>query len=215
MSLSLALLLMLAPVPVEGAPIEGAYVAQTGKTATALELEPGGRYRWLYSQDALDLTSEGKWLLEGGAIVLASDPVTPPSFALLQTSASGEAGLVVQVLTSSGEPIPAVEVRLRSPTSGEHVGQTDANGQHRFALSENDLAEHVVLGLPAFELRSQEFRTAAKAGRRLVFQIEANDLGKQVFAGERLSPAGGGFRLSFRGRQLDYQRQEGGIEEVP
>lgn len=210
MSLLLAWLLMLAPTAVEGV-----YVAQQGETATALELEQGGRYRWLYSQGALDLTSEGKWVAEGGAIILTSDPVTPPSFAFSGTSASGKAGLIVQVLTSSGEPIPAVEVVLRYRSGRENVGHTGPGGQHHFELPSGETIEHILLALPAFELRSQEFSLSPKAGETLSFQLEPNDVGKQPFAGERLAATGKGFKLSFRGQPLDYERQEGGLEEVP
>jgi hypothetical protein len=211
MSVLMALFLMAAPTPVAGV-----YVAQQRETASALELEADGRYRWFYSQGALDLSSEGQWTREGDAVILTSDPVTPPSFVYAGSSATGQAGLLVRVLTAADHPIPAVDVVLRYRSGKDVAGSTDGDGQKRFDLPAGaDALQHIVLALPVFELRSQDFKVEPKPGETLTFRLEANDLGKQAFARERLKETKTGLAMSYRGAKLDYQRQEGEMEEVP
>jgi hypothetical protein len=207
--------LLLALLMAALSPVEGVYVAQARESATALELEPDGSYRWFYSHGALDLTSEGKWARDGDALVLTSDPVTPPSFSYSGAAPGGNRGVVVRVLTASGQPIPAVDVLLHFQSGKRDSGQTDGEGQRRIDLPAGESIQHIALALPAFELRSEDYRLSPKPGEILTFQLEPNDLGKQAFAGERLKTAGASLKLRFRGTDFDYQRQEGGIEEVP
>jgi hypothetical protein len=210
MGLMLTLWLLLAQ-----APIEGVHVAQKMETATALEIEPDGRYRWFYSQGALDLTSEGSWIREGDRITLTSDPFSPPRFDFAGRREGKGATLGVEVATGRGDPIPAVDVLLRYRSGREVSSHTDAEGRLEATLPSGETLEAVTLSIAAFELRSEPFKLSAKAGEVLSFRFEPNDLGKQAFNRESVLVTKTGLLLKFRNEQLDYERQEGGLEEVP
>jgi hypothetical protein len=198
------------------APVEGVYVAQQHETATALELEPGGRYRWFYSQGALDLSSEGRWRLEGNAVIIEGDPVQPPQFSFAGSGPTAAPGFGVKVVTTSDDPVPAVEVRVRYRSGMEETATTDQSGLGSFRLEAADPPQQITLALPMFEFRSAPFPVSAKTGETLRFELSPNDIGKQPFPRERLAVTDEGvLTLAFRGAALNYRRQENGLEEIP
>ena len=77
----IALLLSLAlAAPEAAAPaVGGNYEAHQMEMGGALELQPGGRFRYALDYGAVSEGAEGQWSLRGGTVRLTADP-RPPAF---------------------------------------------------------------------------------------------------------------------------------------
>ena len=57
----------------------GLYEINQMEMAGGLELQPNGRFRYGFDYGAVSEVSEGKWTVEGGAVLLTTDPMPPKS----------------------------------------------------------------------------------------------------------------------------------------
>jgi hypothetical protein len=57
----------------------GLYEINQMEMAGGLELQPGGRFRYAFDYGAVSEVSEGKWAVEGGTVLLTTDPMPPKS----------------------------------------------------------------------------------------------------------------------------------------
>jgi hypothetical protein len=57
----------------------GLYQINQMEMAGGLELQPGGRFRYAFDYGAVSEVSEGKWAVEGGTVLLTTDPMPPKS----------------------------------------------------------------------------------------------------------------------------------------
>jgi len=76
-----ALALWTAPLPA-AASIAGLYETQQMETAAALELQPGGHFRYALEYGAVSERGEGDWSFDGTAVHLTSNPMPPALHAL-------------------------------------------------------------------------------------------------------------------------------------
>ena len=77
-----AAILLVAPAFAEAeAPPQaaGLYEINQMEMAGGLELQPGGRFRYAFDYGAVSEVSEGKWAVEGGTVLLTTDPMPPKS----------------------------------------------------------------------------------------------------------------------------------------
>ena len=59
--------------------VAGLYEINQMEMAGGLELQPGGRFRYAFDYGAVSEVSEGKWTVEGGTVLLTTDPMPPKS----------------------------------------------------------------------------------------------------------------------------------------
>ena len=57
----------------------GLYQIDQMEMAGGLELQPNGRFRYAFDYGAVSEVSEGKWAVEGGTVLLTTDPMPPKS----------------------------------------------------------------------------------------------------------------------------------------
>lgn len=57
----------------------GLYEINQMEMAGGLELQPNGRFRYGFDYGAVSEVSEGKWTVEGGTVLLTTDPMPPKS----------------------------------------------------------------------------------------------------------------------------------------
>jgi hypothetical protein len=75
-----AAVLLAAPACATAAPpVAGLYEINQMEMAGGLELQPGGRFRYAFDYGAVSEVSEGKWAVEGGTVLLTTDPMPPKS----------------------------------------------------------------------------------------------------------------------------------------
>jgi len=60
-------------------PAAGLYEIDQMEMAGGLELQPGGRFRYAFDYGAVSEVSEGEWAVEGGTVLLTTDPMPPKS----------------------------------------------------------------------------------------------------------------------------------------
>ena len=76
MALLAALILGAAPAP--AAPgLAGLYETQQMEVAAALELQPGGHFRYALDYGAVSESTEGDWTFDGAVLRLTSNPMPP------------------------------------------------------------------------------------------------------------------------------------------
>jgi hypothetical protein len=59
--------------------VAGLYEIDQMEMAGGLELLPSGRFRYGFDYGAVSEVSEGKWTVEGGTVLLTTDPMPPKS----------------------------------------------------------------------------------------------------------------------------------------
>ena len=79
--LGVAVLLAAPGCAAEASPpqVAGLYEINQMEMAGGLELQPNGRFRYAFDYGAVSEVSEGKWALEGGTVLLTTDPMPPKS----------------------------------------------------------------------------------------------------------------------------------------
>jgi hypothetical protein len=187
-------------------PVEGLYVVDMMETASALELTPDGRFRWMFTTGALDMTAEGRWrVAEDGAVLLDTEPpVEPPRFEFLGSGREEAPALVVRI----------VDARGRTPTYLDAEAEYDS-GDLGFARLENDAYRFepepglrivaIRVGSAGFRFWSERYEVPAGANL-MRFRFFPGDLGRADFRGERATLDGDTLTLSLMGSPIVYRR---------
>jgi len=204
-----------APAP-EEAPVEGLYVADIMETATALEIQPGGRFRWMLSVGALDLEDEGLWTRSpDGSLLLNSDPpVVPPRFELVGTGRDDRGGALVKVADEEGR-IPYYLDAEAEYADGSRSRADFQEGEHRFAAEPGRAIVAVRLVSSAFDLVSDRYPVSPAAGNVLSFRFIPNQIGRVDFRDLPVRVERGALSFTWRGTDLRYARQEPEPPEPP
>ena len=178
-----ALLILAAPASIPSP--AGLYETHQMEVAAALELKPGGRFRYALSYGAVDEEGEGDWTFDGHAVHLTSNPMPKsPSFELVRD-----------------DPAPAGELWMTLEDPGFEWGHplnaiASADSKEGFEISADD-SGHVDLAgkpavralapeMPVFGPTGQIFQLSPERGHRLLFRFHRNDLGKARFDHEAL-----------------------------
>ena len=117
-----ALALWTAPLPA-AASIAGLYETQQMETAAALELQPGGHFRYALEYGAVSERGEGDWSFDGTAVHLTSNPM-PPALHAIAIEAAEQCGRTR--LPDIAEPISLK--LLLSEVSGRTLYFADEGG---------------------------------------------------------------------------------------
>ena len=73
----LAAALILASASVAEPNFAGLYEINQMEMAGGLELKPDGRFRYAFDYGAVSEEAEGKWSVDGGMVLLTTDPMPP------------------------------------------------------------------------------------------------------------------------------------------
>lgn len=184
--------------------LPGSYDGGQTEMATQLELRPDHRFRYGLSYGALDEVAEGTWKSESGAVLLTSDPTTPPRF-ILQSEGQGMPGsldVALDVPTGISRQYFSAIVRFADGRSS--VRQFSEEGL-RLDLAGDQQPVSLTVLLPVVDLESEAFTLQPGSGR-LSVRFEPNDLGKVAFAATPLRFDGQDLLLERHDRSIRYRR---------
>ena len=204
-----ALALCAAAPPLGHPPVEGLWSANIMETATALEIRPDGRFRWLLSVGALDLEAEGLWTRrDDGSLLLNSDPpVVAPSFELLRTGRDDRGGVLVRVADEKGRAPVFLDVVAEYADGTSELAQLKA-GEHRFSAEANRPIVAIRVVSAPFDLVSERFPVDPAAGNVLDVRFHPNQIGRADFRDVPVRVEPGALVMTWRGEQLRYTREE-------
>lgn len=80
--IAVAALLLGAAQALSAPDVSGLYETQQMEVAAALELQSGGRFRYVLTYGAVDEGAEGDWTFDGTTVRLTSNPMSPELHAL-------------------------------------------------------------------------------------------------------------------------------------
>ena len=200
---------MLATAAADPAPrgLAGLYDGGQTETAAGLELLPDGRFRYALSYGALDERAEGRWHAVGDEVILDSDPVRAPGFALIGQYGAlrGEARIMLDV--PPGIAVQYFEATLLFADGGAIDGRLSDEGL-TLPVGTGREPVSVRFRLGVFDLVSAPIAIDPAAGMALRFRFDPNDLGQVDFRGAVLKVDGDALLLRRFDRDIRFRRAE-------
>lgn len=191
--------------PTSASQLVGTYDGHQMEMAVGLELRADGRFDYGLSYGALDESASGTWSVDGGNVLLTSDPVTPPRFTLLEQrpASDGKTHLVLDLPKGWTRQYFDAEIGL---ADGRFVGGQLSDDSDTIPLMPGDRPVSLRLALGVYELRSDIFRLDGTAASRIHVRFDQNDLGKVAFAKAPLRIDNGNLLLERYGRSIVFRR---------
>lgn len=187
------------------ATLVGTYDGRQMEIAAGLELRADGRFRYGLSYGALDEEAEGTWTVDGRQVLLTSDPLTPPRFALTEqgTGPAGQLGIALDLPEGLSPQYFQAEVEF---ADGRRTERQLTEEQAPILLDPGEQVVAVTLILPIYDLRSDTARLSGSKGHRLRFRFEPHDLGKVAFSRTALPIDQGDLILERHDRTIRFHR---------
>jgi hypothetical protein len=181
-----AALLLVASSPAIPNQLPGLYVINQMEMGGALELQPGGHFRYQFDYGAVSESAEGDWSFDGTNVRLTSNPVPrEPDFALVSDDPAPRGETYVAVEESAlGTWSPlAVELTVEGVDApifayADDDGKVDAPEGHAI--------KSVKMLVPVYATGGAGVPLSPERGHRLLFRLQPNDMGKAAFRGEPL-----------------------------
>ncbi len=203
--------------PLAAGDVEGSYCLRgVMEVGSCLRLSAGGTFEYFLAYGAYDETSQGRWRLDGGDVVLESPAYDKAArFAFMRLEVGKGAGFDIVVHTTTGQPVSGINVRAACDGRTVEVGVTGAVGYEVKCAS---APTQVSLGLDMYGVPYQNIGLYGKtgAGKVYVFEFDPGDLGKKRFAATHLKREGkstllmtyGGSPIrELEGKPFTYERQ--------
>lgn len=208
LALAFAALALCAAAP-EPVPVEGLYVGHIMETATALEIQPGGRFRWMLSVGALDLESDGLWTRrEDGSLLLNTDPpIVPPRVELVGTGRDRSGGVLVRIPDERGETPYFLDAEAEYADGTRRIADFQ-QGEHRFPKERNRRIVAVRVVSPIFGIASDRYPVSPETGNLLTFRFIPNQLGRVDFHDLPVRVEPKALSFTWSGTDLRYEREE-------
>lgn len=202
-----ALFLALAPLPAQAASPAGGYDGSQMEMVVGLKLGEDGRFEFGLIYGALGEQAQGRWTDADGAVLLTSDPVTPPRFVFLDQKPAGPNELSITLDLPEGISRQYFDgvLLMRS-------GETDVRQFAEEGLSlEFDPGfppVEVAVQLRMYELASDPVKIDPAKGYGFAFRFEPNDIGKVAFERQALRKDGADLLLERHGRLIRFRHIE-------
>jgi hypothetical protein len=175
-----------------------------------IELRADGHFRYGLSEGALDEGAEGRWLRDGPALRLYTEPrPTAPALRLTSQSPTGpspedDAAFAIRVNGPSGGGIAGVDFRVEFDTGDPLTGYTQDYGWSTGSL-DGRTPRWIQLHEPINGILSERL-AIAPGTRTLSFVLEPNDLGIADFNGTIVTLATDTLTLYHRLGERHYRR---------
>lgn len=184
--------------------LAGVYDGSQMEMGVALRLQPNGRFDYMLAYGALDESASGTWSVEGGDVLLTSDPVTAPKFVLIdqRLATDGKLHLVLDLPKGWTRQYFDAAVGL---ADGRYVGGQLSDDEDVIQLAPGDRPVSLRLQLGVYEARSDAFRLDGTAASIVHVRFEPNDLGKVAFAGTTLHIVGKTLTFERYGRSITFK----------
>lgn len=191
--------------PARPSDLAGVYDGGQMEMGVGLRLQPNGRFDYMLAYGALDESASGTWRVDGGAVLLTSDPVTPPKFVLLgqEPSPDGKTHIMLDLPKGWSRQYFDAEFGL---SGGRFAGGQLSDDDDTIPLGPGDRPISLRLRLGVYELRSDAFRLDGAAASRIHVRLEQNDLGKVAFAKTPLRIVGKTLTFDRHGRSIVFRR---------
>jgi len=187
---------------------EGIYITEVRETASALELNPDGHFRWMFTTGALDMMAEGRWRRDGGDVLLDTEPpVAPPRFELLGAGREAAPALVVRIADAHGATPPYLDVEATYDSGAPGYAHLDEDA-YRFAPARGRRIVAIRVGSAGFGFWSERHEVPAEANL-MRFRFFPGDLGRADFRSARATIDGNALTLDVLGHPLRYRRLTG------
>jgi hypothetical protein len=197
-------LCLLLTAPIQAAVQLGRYDGGQTELATALELQPGGRFRYGLSYGTLDERAEGRWTEEAGKVVLTTEPVPkPPRFPVVSDTPAPDGKLYASL--QDAEALGGLSLTLRVRYQGANAFEyLEAGEDGLVPVPASRTVSEIVPDLPIYTAVPDAHKLTP-GGHRLVFRFEPNDLGIADFRAEPLAIEGDALVLKRHDRVIRYR----------
>ena len=206
-----AVLGLLAAAPVDARDtvrsLAGTYDGGQTEVAASLRLGEDGRFDYFMSYGAVDETASGTWTVNDGRVVLTSDPVEAPAFELAASDEGTRDAFHVGLELPPGFPTDAFSA-LVSMADGTRFASDFGPDGLDLELAPEEKVAAIMLALPIYEVRSDEFAVPPGVGR-MTFRFVPNDLGIVSFDRAVLPKRKGAFLLERLDRVLEFRKVRG------
>lgn len=174
------------------------------RTASALEITPDGKFRYMLSEGAVDEAAEGRWRCVDGTLLLTSEP-TPraPEFRLGSIKDGEEAPFSLLVTWPDGAGIPAVDFQLDFASGESVTGYTQSYGWSRDLGGRRPISVRV--SEPFFGTVSPPIPLPDRDHIRVTIILTPNDMGVADFRDVPAKLEGEALMLHWRGRAIPYR----------
>ena len=175
-------------------------------TAAELVLHGDGRFEYGLSEGALDEASSGRWTRDKGLVRLNTDPKPlPPAFSAGPAERVADAPFAIRPTWPNGHGIAGVDFRIRFADGSSIQGYTQEDGWSADP-AESRVPASIQLAIPMHGLVSPVFPLDGGRGRRFVFVLTSNDLGRIDFDAEPLELDQDRLVMRRFGRELRFLR---------
>jgi hypothetical protein len=188
--------------------LPGVYDGGQTELATRLSLGHDHRFRYMLSYGALDESAEGRWEEDGGRVLLSSDPVTAPAFALVSQKMAPTGRISIALDTPPGISPQYFSALIRFFDGRSEVRQLSDEGLV-VEIGSGEKPKTVSLLLAILDLESPSFDLAG--GDALHLRFDPNDLGKVAFDRAPLTIDREDLLLDRHDRHIRFRR-DGGCE---
>jgi hypothetical protein len=194
------------PLPASAQKLVGVYDGHQMEMAAGLELKADGRFEYALSYGAMDEQAAGRWTVGDGKLLLTSDPVKAPRFALVGQKPA-PAGLF-QISLETPRGMSAQYFDGMFVTAKGHGDQAQLrDGEPRdWVIDKADPPIKAAVALQMYGLQSDPVAIDPAKGYALQFRFEPNDLGKVDFKATVLTIDKGDLLLDRHGRHIRFRR---------
>lgn len=160
--------------------LAGEYDGGQMEIAASIELTDDQQFRYTLSYGAIDEMAEGRWERAPGGVLLTSDPITPPAFALDGQTAEAGRTLTLTLDVPRGVSRQYFDAIVRF-ADGRVVQRQFTEDGLAFDLGPEARPVGVAVFLPLFDVQSETYPVSFAAGGDVRIRFTPNDLGKVAF----------------------------------
>src|SRR5690606_6148600 len=184
----------------------GVYDGSQTEVAAALLLGDDGRFEYVLSYGAIDEMAVGAWTVEAGEVVLDSDPVTAPAFALAEVSGGSGSHRSFDVMIEVPQGLPVQLFSATVLTSDGSAHPADFREERlRFELERGRTVTVLWLEFPLYQVSSGRIEVPPETSS-MRFRFEPNDLGRVAFNRQVLQRDGEALVLEQYDRVLSFRK---------
>ncbi len=191
--------------PERPAVLVGQYDGGQTEIGAGLELMADGHFHYELAYGAIDEAAGGTWSVEGGRVVLASDPVVPPRFVVV-SRAAGEPGLLLGHLDfRNGYDQQYFDALITRSDGSIEKKQFGIEGL-AWEFPRASPPRSVRLVMEIYGVVGEPLALDPGAGFDITWHFEPNGLGKADLSATPLRIEGGVLVLERLGRTLRFKR---------
>lgn len=190
-------------------PWAGDYVMSQMELVAQLRLNPDGTFLYGLTVGSLDERGQGSWRVEGGRVILTSDPrPKAPEVAPGPVTDGGTGPFAIRVTTPKGRELVGIDFRIDFTDGGSMTGSSNAGPWTLDAEEQARIPRAITFEMQQYRLNSGPFPLDPKPGRTATFILTANDFGVADLTGSYAVREGGKLVLQRPEGKMEFRRIE-------